>query len=77
MTLNRLLAALTFVAACVGASSALAAIDPALPEFQKASGVSVNLSSVGSDPLANLITMWAEESRRLYLNVNSQIQAAG
>jgi phosphate transport system substrate-binding protein len=52
-------------------------IDPALPEYSKASGVSGNLSSVGSDTLANLMTLWAEEFKRLYPNINIQIQAAG
>ncbi|MGU2438742.1 phosphate-binding protein, partial [Pseudomonas aeruginosa] len=33
MKLKRLMAALTFVAAGVGAASAVAAIDPALPEY--------------------------------------------
>ena len=50
---------------------------PALPSYTKASGVSGNLSSVGSDTLANLMTMWAEEYKRHYPNVNIQIQAAG
>ena len=36
-----------------------------------------NLSSVGSDTLANLMTLWAEEFKRVYPNVNIQIQAAG
>ena len=36
-----------------------AKVDPALPEYQKTSGVSGNLSSVGSDTLANLMTLWA------------------
>ncbi|MGB2131196.1 MAG: PstS family phosphate ABC transporter substrate-binding protein, partial [Marinobacterium sp.] len=36
-----------------------------------------NLSSVGSDTLANLMTLWAEEFKRSYPNVNIQIQAAG
>ncbi|MGD8616744.1 MAG: phosphate ABC transporter substrate-binding protein PstS family protein, partial [Gammaproteobacteria bacterium] len=40
-------------------------------------GVSGNLSSVGSDTLANLMTLWAEEFKRFYPNVNIQIQAAG
>jgi phosphate transport system substrate-binding protein len=35
------------------------------------------LSSVGSDTLANLMTLWAEEFKRNYPNVNIQIQAAG
>jgi len=52
-------------------------VDSALPEYQKTSGVSGNLSSVGSDTLANLMTLWAEEFKRVYPNVNVQIQAAG
>nr|WP_317622961.1 phosphate ABC transporter substrate-binding protein PstS family protein [Thiohalobacter sp.] len=52
-------------------------VDPALPDYSKASGVSGNLSSVGSDTLANLMTLWAEEFKRVYPNVNIQIQAAG
>ena len=52
-------------------------VDPAIAPYQKASGVSGNLSSVGSDTLANLMTLWAEEFKRLYPNVNIQIQAAG
>lgn len=52
-------------------------VDPALPAYSKASGVSGNLSSVGSDTLANLMTLWAEDFKRIYPNVNIQIQAAG
>jgi len=52
-------------------------VDPALGEYKTVSGVSGNLSSVGSDTLANLMTLWAEEYKRQYPNVNIQIQAAG
>jgi phosphate transport system substrate-binding protein len=52
-------------------------LDPALPEYSRASGVSGNFSSVGSDTLANLMTLWAEEFKRFYPNVNIQVQAAG
>ena len=52
-------------------------LDPKLPEYHRASGISGNLSSVGSDTLANLMTLWAEEFKREYPNVNIQIQAAG
>lgn len=48
-----------------------------LPEYQKVSGVSGNLSSVGSDTLANLMTLWTEEYQKIYPNVNIQVQAAG
>lgn len=60
-----------------GASAAPASVDAALPEYAPASGVSGNISSVGSDTLANLMTLWAEEFGKLYPNVNIQIQAAG
>jgi len=53
------------------------AVDKNLPEYKKVSGVSGNLSSVGSDTLANMMTFWAEEFKRTYPNVNVQIQAAG
>ena len=52
-------------------------IDPKLHAYKKTGGVSGNLNSVGSDTLANLMTMWAEEFKRQYPNVNVQIQAAG
>ncbi|MDD9891216.1 MAG: phosphate ABC transporter substrate-binding protein PstS family protein [Gammaproteobacteria bacterium] len=52
-------------------------LDPALPDYERTSGVSGNLSSVGSDTLANLMTLWAEDFKRYYPNVNIQIQAAG
>lgn len=56
---------------------AQARVDENLPVYEKTAGVSGNLSSVGSDTLANLMTLWAEEFKRVYPNVNVQIQAAG
>lgn len=61
----------------VGTAQAEDAVDAKLPEYKAVSGVSGNLSSVGSDTLANLMTFWAEEYKRQYPNVNIQIQAAG
>lgn len=77
MKLKRLMAAMTFVAAGVATATAVAGVDPALPSYTKTSGVSGNLTSVGSDSLANLMTLWAEEFKKEYPNVNIQIQAAG
>src|SRR5690606_36158900 len=77
MKLKRLMAAMTFVAAGVTSVGAMAAVDPALSSYAKTSGVSGNLSSVGSDSLANLMTLWAEEFKLSYPNVDIQIQAAG
>ena len=60
-----------------GTLLAQAKVDESLPVYEKTSGVAGNLSSVGSDTLANLMTLWAEEYKRVYPNVNIQIQAAG
>ena len=59
------------------AAPAFAGVDKSIPTYQKASGVSGNVSSVGSDTLANMMTLWAEEFKRQYPNINIQIQAAG
>jgi phosphate transport system substrate-binding protein len=74
-----LIAAMGLVSAGFMGNSAHAGqtIDAAIPEYQAATGISGNLSSVGSDTLANLMSLWAEDFNRAYPNVNIQIQAAG
>ncbi len=78
MKLSKLMASVS-AGVLFAASNAMAAdiLDPNLHTYEKASGVSGNLSSVGSDTLANLMTLWGEEFKRFYPNVNIQIQAAG
>lgn len=79
MKINTILRSATLVAAMSAAALVHAKdeVDPSIPAYTKATGVAGNLSSVGSDTLANLMTMWAEEYKRQYPNVNIQIQAAG
>lgn len=48
-----------------------------LPDYERVSGISGNLSSTGSDTLANLMTLWTEAFKKEYPNVNIQVQAAG
>jgi len=74
-----LIAAMGLVSAAVSGNFAHAVqtVDAGIPEYKAASGISGNLSSVGSDTLANLMTLWAEDFNRVYPNVNIQIQAAG
>ena len=45
--------------------------------YKPVGGISGNLSSVGSDTLANMMTLWVEEFRRIYLGVKVEVQAAG
>lgn len=66
------------ILAMVGLTAARAAeVDASLAPYQKRSGVAGNLSSVGSDTLANLMSLWAEAFQREYPSVNVQVQAAG
>ena len=80
MIQNKIFAALSFVAATLisqSAFSSAAEVDAALPTYQKTSGVSGSFTSIGSDTLNNLMTLWAEEYKRIYPNVKIQIQGAG
>jgi phosphate transport system substrate-binding protein len=52
-------------------------VDPALPEYQPTSGISGNLSSVGSDTMNNLMTLWGETFSRSYPNVRLQVEGKG
>ncbi len=72
-------AALVATAASLLASTALAevAVDPSLPNYEPTSGVSGNLTSIGSDTLNNLMTLWAEGFRSFYPNVAIEVQGAG
>ena len=69
-------------AAPAGASPAAAPdaavkVDPGLTPYEKTSGVSGALSSVGSDTMNNLLTLWGETFSRLYPNVKLQVEGKG
>src|SRR5262249_36734994 len=52
-------------------------VDAQIAAYKKANGVTGNLSSVGSDTLANVMTQWSETFRRFYPGVNVQVEAKG
>jgi len=52
-------------------------LDPQLASYRAVSGVSGNLSSVGSDSLNNLMTLWAESFQKFYPNARIQIEGKG
>lgn len=75
--LNRKLLAVMGLTVTTFLQPVMAQVDSNLPAYQSVSGVSGNLSSVGSDTLANMMTLWTEEFKRHYPNVNLQVQSAG
>ncbi len=77
-----IIAALGEIGRLVALSAALAVSAHAagtgeLPPYQRVGGVSGNLSSVGSDTLAGLMTLWSEAFKKAYPDVKVQVQAAG
>ena len=52
-------------------------VDPAIPAYQKVSGISGNLNSGGSDTMNNLMTLWAEGFAKFYPNVKIQVEGKG
>ena len=52
-------------------------LDPGLTVYKPVGGVSGSLSSVGSDSLNNLMTLWAESFNKHYPNAKIQIEGKG
>jgi phosphate transport system substrate-binding protein len=67
--------ALLALAASAGAQTVQ--VDPALAGYRAVNGVSGSVSSVGSDTLNNLMTLWAETFNKFYPNVKIQIEGKG
>jgi phosphate transport system substrate-binding protein len=61
-------------------SAALAAgtdVDKDVKSYEKVSGISGNLNSIGSDTLNNVMTYWAEAFQKAYPNVKVQTKGEG
>ncbi len=54
-----------------------AKVDSGIAAYKKTSGVSGNVSSIGSDTLNNLMTLWAEGFQKQYPNIRIQIEGKG
>jgi len=77
MRMRGSLAAAAAVLLLGGVVSAQVQVDPGLTPYKATSGVSGNISSVGSDTLNNLMTFWAEQFAKYYPNARVQIEGKG
>jgi len=59
------------------ASAQQVKVEDAIAGYQKTSGVSGNINSVGSDTMNNLMTLWAEAFIKMYPNVKVQVEGKG
>lgn len=73
-----LMVAIVFGAGFVFAQKEQAvAIDAALTSYKATSGVSGTIKGVGSDTMNNLMALWGEDFRKLYPNVNIEVEGKG
>ncbi len=70
-------AAIVALTAAVGYAAGPPQVDSGLTAYQAVSGVSGNISSIGSDTLNNLMTLWAESFNKFYPNAKIQIEGKG
>ena len=52
-------------------------VDAGIKKYAKTSGVSGSVSSIGSDTMNNLMTLWAEAFAKYYPNVKVQVEGKG
>jgi phosphate transport system substrate-binding protein len=52
-------------------------VDSKLAAYKNVSGVSGSIKSVGSDTMNNLMALWAEDFRKMYPNVQVEIEGKG
>nr|WP_216613429.1 phosphate ABC transporter substrate-binding protein [Vibrio sp. 99-8-1] len=52
-------------------------ISKELSSYKKVPGLTGNLTSIGSDTLASMMSLWSEKFNSYYPNVNIQVQASG
>ena len=73
---RRLLIAAALVGFVLAVQSAMAqsSVPAEVKSYEKVSGVSGTLNSVGSDTLNNLMTYWAEAFAKIYPNVKIQVE---
>ena len=52
-------------------------VDPALTSYERTTGVSGSIKSIGSDTMNNLMALWSEDFRSLYPSVQVEIEGKG
>jgi phosphate transport system substrate-binding protein len=75
--MKRFATALAVLALATAASAQQVQVEAGIPAYQRTSGVSGNINSVGSDTMNNMMALWAETFRKMYPNVRIQIEGKG
>lgn len=65
------------MSAIVWTAQAQVQIDAGLPDYQPVQGVSGTIKSIGSDTMNNMMALWAEGFKKMYPNVQVEIEGKG
>ena len=74
---SMLVAAMAMLVLAGIALASTVVVDSKLSSYKSVTGVSGNIKSVGSDTMNNLMTLWAEDFRKAYPNVQVEIEGKG
>jgi len=72
-----ILAANLFVLVSLGNIWADGKVDPNLPKYKAAPGLSGQIKSVGSDSMNSLMTQWTEKFKEYYKGVRTEVEGQG
>ena len=61
----------------LGPATVANAADAAVPDYKAVEGVTGTIKSIGSDTLNNLMTLWAEGFKKMYPNVQVEMEGKG
>jgi phosphate transport system substrate-binding protein len=65
------------IATAALSAHAQVAVDAALPDYKAVQGVSGTIKSIGSDTMNNMMALWAEGFKKMYPNVQVEIEGKG
>ena len=65
------------IAASVLTVQAQVAVDAGLPDYKAVQGVSGTIKGIGSDTMNNMMALWAEGFKKMYPNVQVEIEGKG
>lgn len=77
MRTRPVVAMLALLLAAAAAVAQTVEVDPAIPVYSRGAMVTGNLSSVGSDTMNNLLTLWGESFARMHPTVRIQVEGKG
>jgi phosphate transport system substrate-binding protein len=73
----KVVASVVCVSLVLVASAFALEVDPAIQPYEKTSGVSGSIKSVGSDTLNNLMALWTEGFKAIYPSVKPEVEGKG